>query len=94
MAPTRHNTSYSTCSRFEIDFQDGNHGGHLGFPVGMILAIFNLQVDPTLPIQFESIGLTVQEVEVENKFSRWQPCLVILCVLCFHSSPEPKGKST
>ena len=27
----------------KIDFQDGGHGGHLGFPIGMILAIFDLQ---------------------------------------------------
>ena len=25
-----------------IDFQDGGHGGHLGFPNGTILAIFDL----------------------------------------------------
>ena len=24
------------------DFQDGCHGGHLGFPIGTILAIFDL----------------------------------------------------
>ena len=23
----------------KIDFQDGGHGGHLGFPIGTILAI-------------------------------------------------------
>ena len=28
----------------KIDFQDGCHGGHLGFLIGMILAIFDLQV--------------------------------------------------
>ena len=33
----------------KIDFQDGGHGGHLGFPIGMILAIFDLQVTPMLP---------------------------------------------
>ena len=26
----------------KIDFQDGGHGGHLGFPIGTILAIFDL----------------------------------------------------
>ena len=26
------------------DFQDGHHGGHLGFPISRILAIFDLQV--------------------------------------------------
>ena len=33
----------------KIDFQDGGHGGHLGFPIGTILAIFDLQVTPVLP---------------------------------------------
>ena len=28
----------------KIDFQDGCHDGHLGFLIGMILAIFDLQV--------------------------------------------------
>ena len=32
----------------KIDFQDGGHGGHLGFPIGTILAIFVLQVIPLL----------------------------------------------
>ena len=27
----------------KIDFQDGGHGSHLGFLIGMILAIFDLQ---------------------------------------------------
>ena len=26
----------------KIDFQDGRHGRHLGFSIGMILAIFDL----------------------------------------------------
>ena len=26
----------------KIDFQDGCHGGHLGFPIGTILATFDL----------------------------------------------------
>ena len=36
------------------DFQDGHHGSHLGFPISMILATFDL---PSL----ESIGLLAQE---------------------------------
>ena len=36
----------------KIDFQDGGHGGHLGFPIGTILAIFDLQVTPMLPSKF------------------------------------------
>ena len=33
----------------KIDFQDGCHGGHLGFLIGTILAIFDLQVTLMLP---------------------------------------------
>ena len=33
----------------KIDFKDGRHGGHLGFPIGKILAIFDLQVTLMLP---------------------------------------------
>ena len=36
----------------KIDFQDGGHGGHLGFPIGTILAIFDLQVTLMLPTKF------------------------------------------
>ena len=45
----------------KLDFQDGGHGGHLGFPIGTILAIFDLQVTLMLPSNLESIGLSVQE---------------------------------
>ena len=33
----------------KIDFQDGDH---LGYPIGTILDIFNLQVTPMLPTKF------------------------------------------
>ena len=36
----------------KIDFQDGCHGSHLGFPIGTILAIFDLHVTPMLPNKF------------------------------------------
>ena len=35
----------------KIAFQDGGHGGHLGFP-STILSIFYLQVTPMLPSKF------------------------------------------
>ena len=28
----------------KIVFQDGSHGGNLGFPIGMIVTIFDLQI--------------------------------------------------
>ena len=36
----------------KIDFQDGGHGGHLGFPINMILAIFNLQDTLMFPTKY------------------------------------------
>ena len=38
--------------KLNIDFQDGGHGGHLGFRTGTILAIFDLQVTLMLPTKF------------------------------------------
>ena len=56
----------------KIDFQDG-HGGHLGFPIGTILAIFDLQITPMLPSKF-GVNWPLSSVEeAKNRFSRWQP---------------------
>ena len=57
MLPTKFGVIWSFGSGEEakkkkIDFQDGHHGGHLGFPIGTILAIFDLQVTPMLPTKF------------------------------------------
>ena len=57
----------------KIDFQYGRHGGHLEFPMGTILAIFNLQVTPILPIKFQINWHFGLGVEVKNGFSRWRP---------------------
>ena len=35
------------------EFQDGRHGGHLGYQNGMILAILILYVAPMPPIRFQ-----------------------------------------
>ena len=42
-----------TEKKLKIDFKDGGHGGHLGFPIGTILAIFDLQVTAVLPTKFQ-----------------------------------------
>ena len=54
----------------KIDFQDG---GHLGFLIGMILAIFDLQVTPMLPTKFQVTWPFSSGEEVKNRFSRWPP---------------------
>ena len=38
--------------QLNIDFQDGGHGGHLGFLIRTILATFDLQVNLMLPTKF------------------------------------------
>ena len=50
-------------------FQDS---GHLGFPIRMILVIFDRQVTPMLPTKFQAKWPLGAE-EAQNKFSRWPP---------------------
>ena len=57
----------------KIDFQDGRRGRHLGFPIGTILAIFDLQIIMTLPIKFRVNWPFDSEDEGQNRFSRWAP---------------------
>ena len=49
----------------KIDFQDG---GHLGFPIGMILAIFDLQVTLMLPSKFGVNWPFGSGEEAKNRF--------------------------
>ena len=56
-----------------IDFQDGRHGGHLGFTIGMILAIFDLQVTPMPPTKFRVNWPFSAGEEAKNRFSSWRP---------------------
>ena len=57
----------------KIDFQDGCHGGHPGFPIGMILAIFDIQVTPMLPTKFGVNWPFGSGEEAKHRFSRWLP---------------------
>ena len=53
-------------------FQDG----HLGFPIGTILAIFYLPVTQMLPTKFQVTWPFSSRKEVKNRFSRgrtWRP---------------------
>ena len=56
-----------------MDFQDSSCGGHLGFPIGMILAIFDLQVTLMLPTKIQVNWPFGSGEEVKNRFSSWQP---------------------
>ena len=56
----------STMARkYNIHKQDGSH---LGFPIRMILATVDLQVILILPMNFESIALSVQEKKFKTDF--------------------------
>ena len=57
----------------KIDFQDGCHVGHLGYPIGTILAIFDLQVTLMLPSKFGVNWPFSSGEEAKNRFSRWRP---------------------
>ena len=58
-------------ARFVSDFQDGRHGGHLGFTIVTLLVILDLQVIPTIPTKFQ-VSRPFGSEEVKNRFSRRQ----------------------
>ena len=58
----------SVAGKYNKHKQDGSH---LRFPIRMTLATVDLQVTSILPMNFESIALSVQEKKVQNRFSRW-----------------------
>ena len=56
----------------KIGFQDGGYGGHVGFPIGMILAIFHLHVNLLLHYKFQlNLHCGLQE-DVQNRLSIWR----------------------
>ena len=63
MLPTKFpvNWPFGSGEEAKIDFQDGCHGAHPGFPISTILAVFDLQVTLMLLASLESTGLSVQE---------------------------------
>ena len=48
-------------NKFNIDFQDGGCGGHLGCPIGKILIYFWSTSCSDIPTKFESMGVSFQE---------------------------------
>ena len=71
MSPTKFGLSVQE-KKLDIDFQDGGHGGHLGFWIRTILAIFDLQVTQMLPTKFR-VNWPFGSEEAKNRFSRWLP---------------------
>ena len=47
---------------FEIDFQDGGHGGHLRYAIGTTFSNFLSTNHPYFLQSFESIGLSSHEM--------------------------------
>ena len=72
MPPTKFQDSWPFLQekKRKIDFQDGGHGGHLGFPIRGILAIFDLLVIPMLPNKFQDKWPFGSGEEVKKRFSR------------------------
>ena len=70
MLPSKFGVNWpSVKEKRKIDFQDG---GYLGFPIGTILAIFDLQVTLMLPSKFGD-KWPFNSGEAKNRFSRWRP---------------------
>ena len=62
MLPTKFgvNWPFGYGEEAKLDFQDGGHGGHLGFLIRTILGTFDLQVARCFLPSFESIGIGVR----------------------------------
>ena len=86
--------------KLKIDFQ---YGSHLGFLIRTSLAIFDLQVPPTVSTKFRVCWHFISGKEAQNRFSRWRPSWIsertILAILTyklsgyFLPSVEPTGLS-
>ena len=72
MLPTKFQVNWPFGSGEEAkkNFQDGHHGGHFRFWIGIISAFFDLQVTPMLPTEFQ-VNWPFSSGEVKNRFTRW-----------------------
>ena len=61
----------SVQEKFNVDFQNSCHGGHLGFPIRTILVTFDLQVTSVLPMKFRVDWIFGSGEKVQNRFSTW-----------------------
>ena len=65
----------------KIEFQDGHHGDHLGFPTATILTIFDLQVTLMLPTKFGINWPFSSGEEAKSRFWRWRPSIGIILAI-------------
>ena len=70
MLPTKVRVKWPFGSGEEVK---NRFGGHLGFLIRTILALFDLQVTPMLPIKFPVNWHFGSGEEAKNVFSRWLP---------------------
>ena len=56
----------------KIGFQNCGYGGHFGFPIGMILAIFHLHVNLLLYYKFQLNSPCGLQEDAQNRFSIWR----------------------
>ena len=82
------------------EFQDGRHGGRLGYLNGTILAVLNLCVTVMLSIKFgrrcrlKNFMVVILDTERNNyrNISRWPPWIsdrTILAILNLYNSSKP-----
>ena len=57
----------------KIDFQDGDHGSHFGFPMRIILTTFDLQISPVLLTKVWVNWPLGSGEKAQNRFSTWPP---------------------
>ena len=78
MRPTKLLSQLVFCFRRKSEkrrrFSNCHHGGHPGFPIGTVLAIFDLPVTLMLPTKFRVNSPFGSWEEAENRFSRRRPC--------------------
>ena len=80
------------------EFQDGHHGGQLGYGNGTILAILNLCVTVMPPIKFQLNQTSSLGGDVVWRISRWPPWHLryrnemILVILNLHVATMPPTK--
>ena len=70
--PNFKSVGLSVQEKYQIHFQDGSCGSHVGFPMGMILVIFYLQITSLLPTCIKlRVYWPFGSGKVQNRFTTW-----------------------